>query len=87
MTLRLLIPGILAFLVHLACAALTPLDLRCDGMSGSPTVGASPRLSWRVGSSHRGQAQSARQVLVASSAGTWRRHSGKSTWMCRKTAS
>jgi alpha-L-rhamnosidase len=66
MTPRRLIPGILAVLVHSACAALTPLDLRCDGMGGSPTVGASPRLSWRVESPHRGQTQSAWQVLVAS---------------------
>jgi len=63
-----LIPGILSVLVHSACASLTPLDLRCDGMGESPAVGASPRLSWRVESSLRGQAQSAWQVLVASSA-------------------
>jgi alpha-L-rhamnosidase len=67
MILHQLIPAILIVLVRSACAALTPLDLRCDGMSGSSAVGASPRLSWRVESSHRGQAQSAWQVLVASS--------------------
>jgi alpha-L-rhamnosidase len=67
MSLQRLIPGVLLAIVHSACAALTPFDLRCDGMSGCPAVGASPRLSWRVESSLRGQSQSAWQVLVASS--------------------
>ena len=49
-------------------AALVPADLRCDGQTGSPATGAKPQLSWRSESPDRGQAQSAWQVLVASSA-------------------
>lgn len=51
-----------------ASAALIPVDLRCDGQTGTPAVGKSPELSWRVESEERGQAQSASQILVASSA-------------------
>jgi alpha-L-rhamnosidase len=50
-----------------AAAALAPVDLRCEGMNDSSVVGATPRLWWRVESSDRNQAQSAWQILVASS--------------------
>ena len=49
-------------------AGIVPLDLRCDGQSGIPATGKSPQLSWRIESEERGQAQSASQILVASSA-------------------
>jgi alpha-L-rhamnosidase len=52
----------------LAHAAVTPLDLRADGRSELLTASAQPKLSWRVESSDRMQAQSAWQILVASSA-------------------
>jgi alpha-L-rhamnosidase len=51
-----------------ANAALVPLDLRCEGLSAPLAAPAVPRLSWRVESADRSQAQSAWQVLVASSA-------------------
>ncbi len=54
------------FLPH-TLAALVPMDLRCEGMDGVPAVIATPGLSWRVESADRDQAQSAWQVLVASS--------------------
>jgi alpha-L-rhamnosidase len=57
----------ICFLAH-AVAELLPLDLRCEGMGGMPTVTASPGLSWRVESLERGQVQSAWQILVASDA-------------------
>ena len=51
-----------------ASAALVPVDLQCEGQTGTPAVGKSPRLSWRIESEERGQTQSASQILVASSA-------------------
>ena len=61
------IAGLLVALPYLSCATAAPLDLRCDGISGSPAVGAAPQMSWRMDPAGRGQAQSAFQVLVASS--------------------
>ncbi len=49
-------------------ADLVPVDLRCDGQTGAPAVGAVPLLTWRIESPDRCQAQSASQILVASSA-------------------
>ena len=43
-----------------------PLDLRCEGMTGTPAVADTPGLSWRIESADRNQAQSAWQILVAS---------------------
>lgn len=48
-------------------AELVPVDLRCDHQSGLPVVGPTPLFSWRVESAERNQAQSAWQILVASS--------------------
>jgi alpha-L-rhamnosidase len=56
----------LVVLSHYADATLAPVDLRCEGMSDSPVVGATPQLSWRVESAQRGQAQSAYHILAAS---------------------
>lgn len=49
---------------------MIPVDLRCEGMTGSPAVCASPRLSWRAETDQpesRGLVQSAWHILVASS--------------------
>lgn len=51
----------------IAAAGLVPLDLRVDGLGSGAVVSSKPRLSWRVESEQRAQAQSAWQVLVASS--------------------
>ncbi len=57
-----------AALHGIAMAELVPLDLRGDGLVGGAVVSSQPRLSWRVESEQRAQAQTAWQVLVASSA-------------------
>jgi alpha-L-rhamnosidase len=62
------ISGAFIMLTLPLAAALVPADLRCDGRTGSPATGTEPRFSWRVESSGRSQAQSAWQILVASSA-------------------
>jgi alpha-L-rhamnosidase len=49
-------------------AALTPCDLRVDGRTEIFAASATPRLTWRVKSDARTQAQSAWQLMVASSA-------------------
>ena len=59
-----------------AVAGLVPVDLRCDGQTGTPATGAAPELSWRVESEDRGQAQSAWQILVASNAATLAENKG-----------
>ncbi|MBT8036945.1 MAG: glycoside hydrolase family 78 protein [Verrucomicrobiae bacterium] len=54
-------------------AAMVPVDLRCDGMGDSPTVCATPQLTWHIkadASDARGQVPSAWQILVASSEDT-----------------
>ncbi len=58
----------LIILTGQSLAAMIPVDLKCDGLSGVPTSSIVPQLSWRVESGKRGQAQSASQILVASSA-------------------
>jgi alpha-L-rhamnosidase len=60
---------LMVFSTH-ATAALVPVDLRADGQTGTPAVGAAPQLSWRVESEARSQAQAAWQIRVASSAAT-----------------
>ena len=56
----------LATLIH--AAALSPMDLRCDGMAEPLAASSAPRLSWRVEAKDRSQAQSAWQILVSGSA-------------------
>ncbi len=50
-----------------ATAALTPLDLRCDGVREVIAASSTPKFSWRVESKERGEKQTAWQILVASS--------------------
>ena len=64
----------LAFLIVLsaaraAAASLTPVDLRCDGLTDPLGVDSTPpRLSWKLsGDGSRGQRQTAWQVQAASS--------------------
>ena len=57
----------LATALPATAATPVPLDLRGDGMSAQLAVSAAPQLSWRLESKERGQAQSAWQILVASS--------------------
>ncbi len=61
---------LIALLAAQAVAAeLTPVDLRCDGMTDPLGVdSAPPRLSWKLtGDNSRGQHQTAWQILAASS--------------------
>jgi len=50
-----------------ASAALTPLNLSCDGMRVAVAASHKPKFSWRVESQKRGEQQTAWQILVASS--------------------
>ncbi len=68
MTLRRFIFSMLLISGGPILAAILPVDLKCDGQTGAVISSAVPQLSWRVESGERGQAQSASQILVASSA-------------------
>lgn len=70
MTIHQLISCTFIVLAAHSSAGMTPVDLRCDGQAGTPASSAIPQLSWRIDSEDRGQAQSASQILVASSAAT-----------------
>jgi alpha-L-rhamnosidase len=59
-----------------AFAALTPLDLRCDGLRDPLAASSTPKFSWRVESDQRGEKQTAWQILVASSAEILAEHRG-----------
>lgn len=48
-------------------AQVQAVDLRCEGMAGTPVVGSSPHLAWRLESKQRNQQVSAWQILVANS--------------------
>jgi alpha-L-rhamnosidase len=69
-----------------ARAELVPLGLGCDGMTDPLAATAAPRLSWRLDSSARGQAQSSWQILVASSAELLAKDQGD-LWDSGKTVS
>jgi alpha-L-rhamnosidase len=73
----LLRPPLLACCLALsASAALTPVDLRCDGMRDSIAASDKPKFSWRVDSQVRGEKQTAWQILVASSSDILIEHRG-----------
>ena len=62
-----LVPGVLAFVLPSAMAATTVCTLRCEDLDDPLGIDAArPRLSWIVASDHRGQRQTAYQILVAS---------------------
>jgi alpha-L-rhamnosidase len=67
-----------------AGATLVPEDLRCDGLRDPLAATLTPRFSWRAGSTDRGQAQSAWQILVASRAELLEQHQGD-LWDSGKT--
>jgi alpha-L-rhamnosidase len=56
--------------------ALTPVTLRGDGLENPLAASATPKLSWRLDSQQRGAAQSACQILVASSREILAEHRG-----------
>ncbi len=72
-----------ATLAH--AAPLAPRDLRCEGLHEPLAASSAPRLSWRVEASDRGQAQSAWQILVSSSADLLAKDRGD-LWDSGKTA-
>ncbi len=65
--------------------ALTPVDLRTDGVANPIASSATPQFVWRVVSEKRGQSQSAYQILVASDALKLAGHQGD-LWDSGKTA-
>lgn len=66
-------------------AALSPLDLRCEGLNEPLAASSAPRLSWRVAAKDRGQAQSAWQILISSRSGLLAKDRGD-LWDSGKTA-
>ncbi len=59
-----------------ASAALTPIDLRCDGLRDPIAASSTPKFSWRLESDKRGAKQTAWQILVASSPEILAEHRG-----------
>ncbi len=58
-------------------AAIVPVNLQCEYRSNPPGIDTiQPRLIWQVQSNERNQAQSAYQILVASSKGALRHNHG-----------
>ena len=55
-----------AVLIPQLSAAITPVDLRCDGQPGIAVVSDRPVFQWRIESSGRTAVQSAWRILVAS---------------------
>ncbi len=75
----------LTLLASHATADLVPVDLRCDGTENPLAATAAPRFSWRVESDVRGAAQTAWQILVASSEECLAKNEGD-LWDSGKTA-
>lgn len=69
----------------LSSAAMTPVELRTDGVADPIAATATPRFTWRVDTKERGQSQTAYQILVASSALKLVGHQGD-LWDSGKTA-
>lgn len=59
--------GVLTLSTYAMFAEIIPLDLRADGCGETSSVTTKPKFSWRIESSDPLQAQSAWQILVASS--------------------